>query len=143
MHKADTLTHPGPETLLYQQEMTIRWGDMDALGHVNNSVYFTYFEQARQQWIHGLQIITPENQASVIMKAKIHYQKPIIYPQQIIVEVHILEIGRTSFRVGHKIIDANDSNICFTLAEVTLVWINTKTGRPCAIPQTLLKAINV
>ena len=33
--------------------MPIRWGDMDALGHVNNTVYFRYMEQARIEWLHA------------------------------------------------------------------------------------------
>jgi len=43
---------PEPEGLLLRrQPMRVRWGDMDALGHVNNTVYFRYFEQIRIEWI--------------------------------------------------------------------------------------------
>jgi acyl-CoA thioester hydrolase len=126
------------DTLRFAHKMTIRWGDMDALGHVNNSVYLVYFEQARQEWLLNCNLQLPEHEASVIMKSQVHYIKPIIYPQQITVEVHMLEVGRTSFRIGHRIVDAENNEICFTNAEVVLVWINTLIGRPKAIPEALL-----
>ena len=39
------------QTLLHEHRLDIRWGDMDALGHVNNVIYFRYFEQARASWL--------------------------------------------------------------------------------------------
>lgn len=39
---------------VYTVVMPIRWGDMDAMGHVNNTVYFQYLEQARIEWLRRL-----------------------------------------------------------------------------------------
>ncbi len=41
---------PEPNTLLHKMPISVRWGDMDAMGHVNNAAYLTYFEQARFDW---------------------------------------------------------------------------------------------
>jgi hypothetical protein len=42
------------EKLIHITKMPIRWGDMDAYGHVNNTVYFRYMEQARVEWIEAM-----------------------------------------------------------------------------------------
>ena len=44
----------GPRLLVHTSVQPIRWGDMDALGHVNNTVYFRYLEQTRIEWVYGL-----------------------------------------------------------------------------------------
>jgi acyl-CoA thioester hydrolase len=41
---------------VFEMSMPIRWGDMDAFGHVNNTVYFRYMEQARISWFEQLGI---------------------------------------------------------------------------------------
>ena len=46
---------PKPRLLVHTSRQAIRWGDMDMLGHVNNTSYFRYFEQARIEWLYGLQ----------------------------------------------------------------------------------------
>lgn len=45
---------PEAGRLLHQLTLAVRWGDMDALGHVNNATYFTYFEQVRVAWLARL-----------------------------------------------------------------------------------------
>lgn len=45
---------PEHKILVHQLELPIQWGDMDALGHVNNTVYFRYMEQARVSWIQAI-----------------------------------------------------------------------------------------
>ena len=48
------MTHR-PRMLIHTSRQAIRWGDMDSLGHVNNTVYFRCLEQARIEWVYGLQ----------------------------------------------------------------------------------------
>ena len=40
-------------SIVYKENIVVRWGDIDALRHVNNSVYFSYFEQARANWLYA------------------------------------------------------------------------------------------
>ena len=68
--------------LAHVERIPIRWGDMDAMGHVNNTVYFRYMEQARIGWFDAL---IPEAGAwkytgIVIVNASCHYRRPITYP---------------------------------------------------------------
>ena len=49
-----------PRKLVHVERIAVRWGDMDAMGHVNNTVYFRYMEQARISWFDAL---LPEEEA--------------------------------------------------------------------------------
>jgi len=68
--------------LVHIERIPIRWGDMDAMGHVNNTVYFRYMEQARIGWFDAL---VPEDEAwkstgIVIANASCNFKRPINYP---------------------------------------------------------------
>ena len=68
--------------LVHTERIDIRWGDMDAMGHVNNTVYFRYMEQARIGWFESL---VPRGEAwrsmgIVIVNASCNFKKPINYP---------------------------------------------------------------
>ena len=68
--------------LAHVERLAIRWGDMDAMGHVNNTVYFRYMEQARISWFDRL---VPEDEAwqstgIVIANATCNYRRAITYP---------------------------------------------------------------
>ena len=56
--------------LIHVTKMPIRWGDMDAYGHVNNTVYFRYMEQARVEWVEEMKVqVRPGGDGPVIINA--------------------------------------------------------------------------
>jgi acyl-CoA thioester hydrolase len=77
---------------VFEMSMPIRWGDMDAFGHVNNTVYFRYMEQVRISWFEQLGIAggNGEGQGPVIVNASMDFLKQLHYPGDI--------IGRMSIR---------------------------------------------
>src|SRR6185503_9025429 len=75
--------------LVHVERIPIRWGDMDAMGHVNNTVYFRYMEQARIGWFDAL---LPQGEAwkrtaIVIANASCNFMRPINYPGEVEVKV--------------------------------------------------------
>jgi acyl-CoA thioester hydrolase len=61
----------------------MRWADMDALGHVNNTVYFRYMEQARIEWLYALAHkvgFYDRGQGPVIVNASCNFPVPLVYP---------------------------------------------------------------
>ena len=75
--------------LVHVESIAIRWGDMDAMGHVNNTVYFRYMEQARIAWFESL---VPRADAwgeisIVIVNASCNFRRPINYPGTVAVQV--------------------------------------------------------
>ena len=145
----------------------IRFRDLDPLAHVNNTVYFTYFEEARiyyfnqlnswlEQWPSGEEQQEAESIVShpphnpriqtrpngphygVLIKEVIcTYMLPVVRSDTVEVGVRVVQVGRTSFTMEHKIRDVNEHERLFATGKSTLVWCNYLTGRPHPIPASL------
>ena len=79
--------------------MPIRWGDMDAFGHVNNTVYFRYMEQVRISWLESLSIASEESstgEGPVIINANMTFLRQLRYPGDIDCRMFIGTPGRSS-----------------------------------------------
>src|SRR4030095_4659195 len=77
------MTH-GKRRLVHTVVIPIRWGDMDAMGHVNNTVYFRYMEQARVDWAHAFARSTGREayaeDGPLIVNASCTFSAPLTYP---------------------------------------------------------------
>src|SRR5271169_2382345 len=95
-----------PRKLVHVENMPIRWGDMDALGHVNNTVYFRYMEQARIEWLHAYAAELGGawvGQGPVIVNASCTFLEPLIYPGEVEVAMFLGKAGRTSVESYYEI----------------------------------------
>src|SRR6185503_4517804 len=84
--------------LAHVERIPMRWGDMDAMGHVNNTVYFRYMEQARISWFDAL---VPNEEAwkstgIVIANASCNFKRAINYPGTVEIQVFIGAPGGSS-----------------------------------------------
>ena len=127
---------------LWTEVIEVRWGDMDALDHVNNTVYFRYLEQARISWFGGLGIPLVERGCGpVIVRAVCDFLKPITYPATVAIPIYLDKVGRSSFTVAHDIHDAGDPAVIFAKGEVVVVWIDYAKGKSTPLPQRVLNAL--
>lgn len=127
-----------PRLLVHTSTQAIRWGDMDALGHVNNTVYFRYMEQVRIEWLHALD---PDGgghasgTGPVIVNASCTFLEPLRYPGDVVVRMTLGEPGRTS--VGsHYEIDCGGRRAAEGAAK--MVWVDVASGRPVPLPEAIL-----
>ena len=89
---------PEKKKLTFEMTMPIRWGDMDAMGHVNNTLYFRYLEIVRIEWIHKVGgSPNPEGEGIVIVNAFSNFLKQLEYPGDILAKHYVANPGRTSF----------------------------------------------
>jgi len=119
----------------------IRWGDMDAFGHVNNTVYFRYMETARIAFLE--EVAGPTDTSSegpVIVTAYCTFSKQLKYPGQIEVRTFVGTPGRSSIEVTHEIrlVDA-DGNAGVVHAEggAKVVWVNYAAEKSVPLPEGL------
>ena len=104
-------------TVLFEYPLEIRWGDMDALGHVNNVIYFRYFEQARAAWLASIGeegTINCADQGPLIITADATYLKPVVYPAQLLIRMLGEAPGRSSFVVRYEIFKRDDPETIYT-----------------------------
>lgn len=128
-------------TLVHQCLVPIRWGDLDAYGHVNNTVYFRYMEQARVEWLEQLhQPLGAHGQGPVIVNASCTFLVPLGYPGQVQVRTFIEAPGRSSFQTHVEMrLQGDDRLVAEGAAKV--VWIDTGTARSVPIPEPLRNAL--
>jgi len=111
----------------------MRWGDMDALGHVNNTVYFRYMEQTRIEWVEAMFPSRggPATLSFVIVNASCTFLVPLVYPGDVEVRMLLGELGRTSIGSFYEI--AVEGEI-YAEGAAKMVWIDSATGRPEPLP---------
>ena len=112
----------------------IRWGDMDAYGHVNNTVYFRFMEQARVEWIEALQVpVRPGGAGPVIINASCTFLIPMNYPGMVEVRTFVGAIGRSSCQTYVEMRIEGDERI-FAEGAAKVVWMDTQTGKSVPLP---------
>ncbi|WP_370260870.1 acyl-CoA thioesterase [Limnobacter sp.] len=130
--------NPEPKPL-YSTTLPLRWGDMDQLGHVNNTVYFRCFEQARVEWIDLHPQHLDNNPAYVvIVHTECSFLRELKAPGTVEVRVLAGEVGRSSLVQRYELrrVDAPDQLVATGSAK--LVWVHPDTGRSTPIPERYL-----
>lgn len=129
---------PDSPRLLHSLRLSVRWGDMDALGHVNNAEYLRYFEQSRIEWLESLGYATSgEGCGPILAKASVTFLKPIVYPSQVEVRLFAARVGNTSFTLFSDIVNAREATERFTEGEFVTVWIDYAAGKAVPVPEAL------
>ena len=131
--------------LVHTMRMPIRWGDMDAMGHVNNTVYFRYFETARIAWFDDIGCTPdPAGEGPVIVNADCTFLKQLKYPGEIEVATLVGPPGRSSFPMRHEIrVVGADGAAGLLHAEggAKVVWVNFPAEKSAPLPQSLLSLL--
>jgi len=127
--------------LVHTMRQAIRWGDMDVLGHVNNTVYFRYMESARIAFLEeSAGGLDPAGEGPVIVTANCTFLKQLTYPGDIEVRTFVGPPGRSSFEVTHEMrLVGPDGQAGEVHAEggAKVVWIDFKLGKSVALPDGL------
>ncbi|MBJ6982826.1 MULTISPECIES: thioesterase family protein [unclassified Luteimonas] len=121
--------------LLHRMPIELRWRDLDAFNHVNNSNFMTYLEEARIRWFEtlGQEWVTDEV-APLLAAVQMNYRQPIPYPSSIVVELTADRVGTSSVTLGHRITSA-DGDVLHADGHVVMVWVARASGRPTALPE--------
>jgi acyl-CoA thioester hydrolase len=128
--------------LLHSLKIQVRWGDMDALGHVNNAEYLRYFEQSRIAWLESLGYpTTGEGTGPILAKVTVTYLKPIVYPSELEVRLYAARVGTSSFTLASDIVNGRDASERFTEGEFVTVWVDYAAGKSVPIPDRLRAAL--
>ena len=121
--------------------MSVRWRDMDAMGHVNNAKYVSYLEEARVRWMLGVEGVSLSDRiAPVVAATNINYRLPIVWPNDIVVELFVERLGNSSVTIGHRIIDQQDEGKLYSDGNVVVVWMDTQTGKSAPLPEAVRAA---
>ncbi|WP_179284001.1 acyl-CoA thioesterase [Bordetella genomosp. 10] len=126
---------------LHTAHLDVRWGDLDADGHVNNATLLAYVEEARMQWSGalGLQRSAP-GLMSVVASQACTYRMPVGYPARLAVTLRCGHVGNSSVGLVFDVVDAGDGGIDHARAAITWVWVDREDKRPRPMPPALRAA---
>ena len=128
----------------YKTNIHLRFVDFDLMGHVNNSVYFTYLEIARTKYWEEIVKWDWNKTGIVIAHAELDYILPIVMHDKIAVHVKTSRIGNTSFDLEYQIIKLKGTEevIC-SKGKTVCIAVDPNTKRPTTIPEAeKLKMLN-
>jgi acyl-CoA thioester hydrolase len=124
--------------LVHSMRMPIRWGDMDAMGHVNNTVYFRYLESARIDWFTQIGCDPdPAGEGPVIINAHCTFIKQLKYPGEIEVLTYVGPPGRSSFETIQEIRRVDQPDILAAQGGAKVVWVNFPSEKSTPLPDNI------
>ncbi|TWG88241.1 acyl-CoA thioester hydrolase [Luteimonas sp. J16] len=125
------------KTTLIRLPIELRWRDLDALNHVNNSNFMTYLEEARIRWFQSLGEPWMTDAVMPLLAAvQMNYRVPIPYPARVVVELSGDRVGNSSVTLGHRIA-SEDGTVLYADGHVVMVWIDRASGRPTPLPDAV------
>jgi len=130
-------TPTAPAPIVYETRIPLRWRDLDAYNHANNSSYLTFLEETRIQWLAGLiQDWDAQQSAPVMAASLLNYRTPILWPATVRVQMVVDRLGNSSVTIGHRIL-SEDGATLHCDGHVVLVWIERRSGQPTALPEVV------
>lgn len=127
---------------VFQSRVQMRWGDMDAMGHINNTVYFRFLEQVRCDWLEslGYGVSLQTDSSPVLMNTACTFLLPMHAPGTALITLFVAPPGRSSLETYYEIRQDNDDRL-FAVASAKLVWIDLATEKSTPLPQHLLDVL--
>ena len=124
-------------------QLPVVWGEMDAYGHVNNTVFFRYFETARMAYFERIQFGEPSNPSDVgpiLASTSCRFRRPLRYPDRIHVGARVSEVGDDRFRMAYRIYSEAHDDIAAT-GEGVIVAYDYAAGQKAALPDDVRERI--
>jgi acyl-CoA thioester hydrolase len=134
---------PEQKKLTYEMVIPIRWGDMDAMGHVNNTIYFRYLEIVRIEWMHSLGMpLDPNGPGFVIVNAFCNFIRQLEYPGDILAKHYVASPGRSSFDTFITLERVGEPGTLYATGGATTVWIDFPAKLSLPLPDAVRAAIS-
>ena len=127
---------PDQKKLTLEMVIPIRWGDMDAMGHVNNTLYFRYMEIVRIEWLHKIGgKPDPAGEGPVIVNAFCNFIKQLEYPGDVLARHYTGDLGRSSFNTYITLERTDAPGVIYATGGAKTVWVNFPKQRSVPLPQ--------
>ena len=127
---------------VYRKVVPLRWGDLDAMNHLNNTLYFRLMEEARICWFNENGMMTDgDGDGPILAHASCDFLKPMTYPCDAVVTQTVVRVGRASMDLDVTI-EGGVERTLYAKGRNVLVWMDYRTGKSSPWPEHLLKALD-
>ncbi|MCS6996826.1 MAG: acyl-CoA thioesterase [Casimicrobiaceae bacterium] len=120
--------------LLHESLLSVRWGDLDAFGHLNNTVYFRFMEQARIEWFESIGAAVSLSMADVVpnlVGAECRFLRAVTYPATLRVTVRLGHVTEKVVQLLHEI--WNGATLA-ALGDGRILWISQRAQKSVPVP---------
>ena len=125
----------------FTTDLEIRFRDLDALGHVNNAVYLTYFEIVRTRyWDHLFGLPPPDDWGFVMVRTECNYRSPALLGETIAIAARISALKNSSFTFEYRLTESRSGRLIADGLSVQVCYDRTQ-GRTTPIPQTMRQRV--
>ena len=130
---------PDDKKLCFEMVIAIRWGDMDAMGHVNNANYFRYLESLRIEWFRHIGCLPDVNGVGpVIINAFCSFIRQLAYPGNVLarhyVGTGVGALGRSTLDTYATLERVDQPGVVYASGGATVVWTDFKAQKSMPIP---------
>jgi acyl-CoA thioester hydrolase len=133
---------PEAKKLTHEMVIPLRWGDMDAMGHVNNTLYFRYMEIIRIEWLHSVGgAPDPRGDGPVIVNAFCNFHKQLEFPGEVRARHYVANPGRSSFDTFITLERTDEPGVISAAGGSTTVWVNFPTQKSVPLPDWLRRLV--
>jgi acyl-CoA thioester hydrolase len=132
----------GREAYRAWREISTRWADNDAYGHVNNTVYYQWFDTAVNAWLieAGLLDVADGDPIGLVVETGCRYAQPLSYPEPVEIGLAVERVGRTSvrYRIG---VFARGVGEAAAEGHFVHVYVGRESRRPVDVPEAWRKRL--
>lgn len=133
---------PEQKKLVHSMHLDVRWGDMDALGHVNNAVYFRYLESVRVEWLRAVGgEPDPRGQGPVIVNAFCNFYRQLEHPAQLLLKLYVSDPARTTFETWTTIERVDQPGVLAAAGGATVIWVDFPAQKAVSLPQRMRQLV--
>ena len=129
--------------LVHEMRIAVRWGDLDAMGHVNNTIYFRYFESLRIEWLAQVGALpNPEGVGPVMANGFCNFIRQIEYPGEILARHYVVapKPDSKSLDTFFTLSMVDTPDVVSANCGATLVWVDFPHKKNVALTGHLVAA---
>ena len=133
---------PEKKKFVYEMRIPIRWGDMDAMNHVNNGAYFRFLETVRIEWMRSIGCMPdPNGQGPLIVNAFCNFYRQLEYPGDVLAKMYVSDPARTTFESWATMERSDQPGIICAAGGATTIWVDFPKQKAMTLPDWMRKLV--
>lgn len=119
-----------------------RWMDNDVYGHVNNVVYYSFFDTAVNRWLIAQGALDPATSAVIglVVETQCRYFRPLAFPEPVTAGLRVAHVGTSSVRYELALFGGRDVGAA-AAGHFVHVYVDRATRRPASVPEAMRAAL--